>query len=83
MRGSAARTQHTDHDRTAMRQLPDPAPALGRDAKGDTVTVPTHDFRGGVGEPTTCAVTPCLPKAIHVATGKPVRSLPLEDVKLV
>ncbi len=51
--------------------------------KVETVIVPTFDFWGGVGEPTICVVTPCLLNAIHAATGKPVRSLPLKNLKLV
>lgn len=51
--------------------------------KVETVIVPTFDFWGGVGEPTICVVTPCLLNAIHAATGKPVRSLPLRDLNLV
>jgi isoquinoline 1-oxidoreductase beta subunit len=51
--------------------------------KVETVLVPTHDFWGGVGEPTICVVAPAVINAIHAATGKPVRSLPLKNVKLV
>jgi isoquinoline 1-oxidoreductase subunit beta len=50
--------------------------------KVETVIVPTHDFWGGVGEPTICVVAPAVLNAIHAATGKPVRSLPLKHVKL-
>ncbi|MEA2929211.1 MAG: isoquinoline 1-oxidoreductase subunit beta, partial [Hyphomicrobiales bacterium] len=51
--------------------------------KVETVIVPTHDFWGGVGEPTICVVAPAVLNAIQAATGKPVRSLPLKNVKLV
>jgi isoquinoline 1-oxidoreductase beta subunit len=51
--------------------------------KVETVIVPTYDFWGGVGEPTICVVTPALLNAIYAATGKPVRTLPLKNVKLV
>ena len=51
--------------------------------KVETVIVPTHDFWGGVGEPTIAVVAPAVLNAILAATGKPVRSLPLKNVKLV
>jgi isoquinoline 1-oxidoreductase beta subunit len=50
--------------------------------KVETVIIPTYDFWGGVGEPTICVTTPAVLNAIQAATGTPVRSLPLKNVKL-
>jgi isoquinoline 1-oxidoreductase beta subunit len=51
--------------------------------KVETVIVPSYDFWGGVGEPTICVVAPSVLNAIYAATGKPVRQLPLKNVRLV
>jgi len=50
--------------------------------KIETVIVPTHDFWGGVGEPTICVVAPAVMNAVFAATGKPVRSLPMKNLGL-
>ncbi|MFL6802738.1 MAG: molybdopterin cofactor-binding domain-containing protein [Xanthobacteraceae bacterium] len=50
--------------------------------KVETVIVQSHDFWGGVGEPTICVAAPAVLNGIFAATGKPVRSLPLKNVKL-
>jgi isoquinoline 1-oxidoreductase beta subunit len=51
--------------------------------KVETVIVTTNDFWGGVGEPTLCVVAPSVMTAVFAATGKPVRSLPMKNLKLV
>jgi isoquinoline 1-oxidoreductase beta subunit len=55
-----------------------PVARLAQMPKVETVIVPTHDFWGGVGEPTICVTAPAVLNAIYAATGKPVRTLPLK-----
>jgi isoquinoline 1-oxidoreductase beta subunit len=70
--GRIAQSNFHDYNVLKLAEMP----------KVETVLVPTHDFWGGVGEPTICVVTPAVLNAIQAATGKPVRSLPLKNVKL-
>ena len=51
--------------------------------KVETVIVPTHDFWGGVGEPTICVVAPAVLNAIYRRDRQAGAQLPLKDVKLV
>jgi isoquinoline 1-oxidoreductase subunit beta len=50
--------------------------------KVETVIVPSGGFWGGIGEPTISVASPAVMNAIHAATGQPVRTLPLKNVKL-
>jgi isoquinoline 1-oxidoreductase subunit beta len=60
-----------------------PIMRLAEMPKVETVIVPSRDFWGGVGEPTICVVAPAVLNAIHAATGKPARQLPLKNIRLV
>ena len=71
--GRVAQSNFHDYPMLKLAEMP----------KVETVIVPTYDFWCGVGEPTICVVAPAVLNAIQAATGKPVRSLPLKNVKLV
>ena len=73
-----SRTAHGDANFDTYRIM-----RLAEMPKVEVVIVPTYDFWGGIGEPTISVVTPAVLNAIHAATGKPVRNLPLKNVKLV
>jgi isoquinoline 1-oxidoreductase subunit beta len=60
-----------------------PIMQLAEMPKVEAALVPSGDFWGGVGETSISVVAPAVLNAIHAATGKPVRQLPLKNVKLV
>ncbi len=72
-KGRIVQSNFHDYQAVRLAELP----------KVETVLVPTFDFWGGVGEPTICVVAPSVLNAVHAATGKPVRNLPLKNAQLV
>jgi isoquinoline 1-oxidoreductase beta subunit len=69
------RTVETNFDTYEMMRL-------AEFPKVETVIVPSGGFWGGIGEPTISVASPAVMNAIFAATGQPVRSLPLKNVKL-
>ena len=56
-----------------------PLPRLGEMPEVETLFVPTGGFWGGHGEPGALNVVPAILNAVHAATGKRIRSLPLQE----
>ena len=48
----------------------------------ETIVMPSGGFWGGVGEPTIAVAAPAVLNAIHAATGKRMRNLPIKDQNL-
>jgi isoquinoline 1-oxidoreductase beta subunit len=55
---------------------------IGDMPKVETVFASTGGFWGGHGEPGALCVMPAVLNAVYAATGSPIRSLPLKNVKL-
>ena len=67
--GAAAQSNFVDYRMLRMNAAP----------KVETVMVPSGDFWGGVGEPSVPPLAPAVCNAIFAATGKRIRSLPLQN----
>jgi len=72
-KGRVVETNYDKYPVLRLREMP----------KVESVLAPTYDFWGGVGEPTICVISPAVMNAIFAATGKPVHSLPMKNMKLV
>jgi isoquinoline 1-oxidoreductase beta subunit len=67
--GAAAQSNFDDYPMLRIHAAP----------KVETVIVPSGDFWGGVGEPPVPPLAPAVCNAIFAATGKRIRSLPLQN----
>ena len=59
-----------------------PVPRITQMPKVEAVLVPTGGFWGGAGETTSLSIMPSMLNAVFAATGKRVRTLPLENGKV-
>jgi isoquinoline 1-oxidoreductase beta subunit len=66
-KGRAVQGNFDDYPMLMLRHMPEVV----------TVTVPSGDFWGGLGEPPLPPLAPALCNALYAATGSPIRSLPL------
>ncbi len=56
-----------------------PAMRIDEMPKVESILVPSGDFWGGVGEPTIAVAAPAVLNAIHAATGRRIRHLPMKN----
>ncbi len=59
-----------------------PAMRIDEMPKVESILVPSGDFWGGVGEPTIAVAAPAVLNAIHAATGRRIRHLPMKNTDL-
>jgi isoquinoline 1-oxidoreductase subunit beta len=59
-----------------------PAMRLDEMPKVESILIPSGDFWGGVGEPTIAVAAPAVLNAIHAATGRRIRHLPMKNTDL-
>ena len=80
--GALFHQENTVKDGAMVEKNFDTFPSLLMDEmpRIEAVLAPTNDFWGGVGEPTIMVAAPAVLNAIHAATGRPVRTLPLKNV---
>ena len=78
--GALFHQENTVKDGAMVETNFDTFPSLNIDEMPDIVSVlaPTHDFWGGVGEPTIMVAAPAVLNAIFHATGKMPREMPLK-----
>ncbi len=74
----------TVKDGRIVEQNFDTYPALKIDEmpKVESIAMPSGDFWGGVGEPTIAVAAPAVLNAIHRATGRRIRNLPMKNTDL-
>ncbi len=70
--GAVVETNFDTYDSLRMAEMP----------KVESIIIPTHDFWGGVGEPTIFVAAPAVLNAIFAATGKRYRTFPLKNHNL-
>ena len=70
--GAVVETNFDTYDSLRMAEMP----------HVESIIMPTHDFWGGVGEPTIFVAAPAVLNAIFAATGQRYRTFPLKNHKL-
>jgi isoquinoline 1-oxidoreductase subunit beta len=81
---AALHQECTVKDGRIVEQNFDTYPSLKMDEmpKVESILIPDGTFWGGVGEPTIAVAAPAVLNAIHAATGKRIRNLPMRNTDL-